>query len=292
MKVIKGAPIAKRIRKIVIEDMKEFFRFVPNPQLNVLLVGNEPSSRWYAGAKVKLGKMLGITVNVIEYREEVETGDLIALINNWNTDSAVNGIIIELPLPAKIDDEILMMAIDPIKDVDGVTAVNRALLLGGNIDKAILPATPLACIEIAKEVVPNFIGKRVVVVGRGYTVGRPLASLLLTEHATVTVCHIETRNLSDFTKNADIIISAAGVVNLVNKDNIKEGVIIVDVGINRIVDETAPRGYRIVGDCDYKNIKDMCNAITPVPGGVGPMTIAMLLENVLHAYKHINKIYI
>ena len=278
MRVIKGVPVAKRIRNIIVEDMRKFVRDVPNPQLNVLLVGNEPSSQWYAGAKVRLGKMLGVKVNVIEYRDRVETKELIAVINGWNADSAVNGIIIELPLPEQIDDQALMMAVDPIKDVDGVTAVNRALLLGGSIDEAIVPATPLACIEIAKEVVPDFIGKRVVVVGRGYTVGRPLASLLLTEHATVTICHSKTSDLAEVLKSGEVIFVAVGNPNLINSAMIGQGAIIIDAGITEV-------GNQIVGDVDWKDIFPVASAASPVPGGVGTVTTSMIMLNLVKAVK-------
>lgn len=278
MRVIKGASVAKRIRNIVVEDMKKFVRHVPNPQLNVLLVGNEPSSRWYAGAKVKLGKMLGIKVNVMEYGDIVETEELISVINNWNTDSAVNGIIIEYPLPAQIDDETLMMAVDPIKDVDGVTAVNRALLLGGSIDKAIVPATPLACIEIAKEVVPDFTGKRVIVVGRGYTVGRPLASLLLTENATVTICHSKTLDFVEITKSGEIIFVAAGSPNLINSTMVRQGAVLIDAGITEV-------NNQIVGDVNWEDVSLVASAASPVPGGVGTVTTSMIMLNLVKAVK-------
>ena len=262
-----------------------------NIGLGIILVGGKSDSVVYVNMKKKSCAEVGINNYDVLLDSDLSTDDVINEVEKMNNDSNIHGILIQLPLPKHIDTQKVLSTVSYDKDVDGFHAFNMGMLTLNKFISYKVPCTSKGIMKLFDEYNIELKGKNVVVIGKSDIVGMPTALLCLHRDATVTVCHIETRNLSDFTKNADIIISATGVVNLINKDNIKEGVIVVDVGINRIVDETAPRGYRIVGDCDYKNIKDMCSAITPVPGGVGPMTIAMLLENVLHSYKYINKIY-
>lgn len=287
MILLDGKNLSSKIKKNIKQEISEKNY---NIGLGIILVGEKSDSVVYVNMKKKSCAEVGINNYDVLLNSDSSTEEVINEVEKMNNDSNIHGILIQLPLPKHIDTQKVLSTVSYDKDVDGFHAFNMGMLALNKFDSFKVPCTPKGIMKLFDEYNIELKGKNVVVIGKSDIVGMPVALLCLHRDATVTVCHIETRNLNDFTKNADIIISAAGVVNLVNKDNVKEGVIVVDVGINRIDDETVPRGYRIVGDCDYKNIKDMCSAITPVPGGVGPMTIAMLLENVLHAYKHINKI--
>lgn len=287
MILLDGKNLSSKIKKNIKQEISEKNY---NIGLGIILVGEKSDSVVYVNMKKKSCAEVGINNYDVLLNSDSSTEEVINEVEKMNNDFNIHGILIQLPLPKHIDTQKVLSTVSYDKDVDGFHAFNMGMLALNKFDSFKVPCTPKGIMKLFDEYNIELKGKNVVVIGKSDIVGMPVALLCLHRDATVTVCHIETRNLNDFTKNADIIISAAGVVNLVNKDNVKEGVIVVDVGINRIDDETVPRGYRIVGDCDYKNIKDMCSAITPVPGGVGPMTIAMLLENVLHAYKHINKI--
>lgn len=287
MIILDGKDLSSKIKKNIKQEISEKNY---NIGLGIILVGEKSDSVVYVNMKKKSCAEVGINNYDVLLNSDSSTEEVINEVEKMNNDSNIHGILIQLPLPKHIDTQKVLSTVSYDKDVDGFHAFNMGMLALNKFDSFKVPCTPKGIMKLFDEYNIELKGKNVVVIGKSDIVGMPVALLCLHRDATVSVCHIETRNLSDYTKKADIIISAAGVVNLVNKDNIKEGVIVVDVGINRIDDESVPRGYRIVGDCDYKNIKDMCSAITPVPGGVGPMTIAMLLENVLHAYKHINKI--
>ena len=287
MILLDGKDLSSKIKKNIKQEISEKNY---NIGLGIILVGEKSDSVVYVNMKKKSCAEVGINNYDVLLNSDSSTQEVINEVEKMNNDSNIHGILIQLPLPKHIDTQKVLSTVSYDKDVDGFHAFNMGMLALNKFDSFKVPCTPKGIMKLFDEYNIELKGKNVVVIGKSDIVGMPVALLCLHRDATVTVCHIETRNLNDFTKNADIIISAAGVVNLVNKDNVKEGVIVVDVGINRIDDESVPRGYRIVGDCDYKNIKDMCSAITPVPGGVGPMTIAMLLENVLHSYKHINKI--
>ena len=287
MILLDGKDLSSKIKKNIKQEISEKNY---NIGLGIILVGEKSDSVVYVNMKKKSCAEVGINNYDVLLNSDSSTQEVINEVEKMNNDSNIHGILIQLPLPKHIDTQKVLSTVSYDKDVDGFHAFNMGMLALNKFDSFKVPCTPKGIMKLFDEYNVELKGKNVVVIGKSDIVGMPVALLCLHRDATVSVCHIETRNLNDFTKNADIIISAAGVVNLVNKDNIKEGVIVVDVGINRIDDESVPRGYRIVGDCDYKNIKDMCSAITPVPGGVGPMTIAMLLENVLHAYKQINKI--
>lgn len=287
MIILDGKELSKKIKKNIKEEIIENDY---NIGLGIILVGEKSDSIIYVNMKKKSCEEVGIKNYDVFLNNNSSTEDVINEVEKMNNDSNIHGILIQLPLPKHIDTQKVLSSVSYDKDVDGFHAFNMGMLALNKFDSFKVPCTPKGIMKLFDEYNIELKGKNVVVIGKSNIVGMPVALLCLHRDATVTVCHIETRNLNDFTKKADIIISAAGVVNLVNKDNIKKDVIIIDVGINRIDDETVPRGYRIVGDCDYNNIKEICSAITPVPGGVGPMTIVMLLENVLQAYKYINKI--
>jgi methylenetetrahydrofolate dehydrogenase (NADP+) / methenyltetrahydrofolate cyclohydrolase len=253
--------------------------------LGILLVGIKSDSIIYVNMKKKACNDVGINNYDIELDEKITTEELIKEVEKMNEDNNIHGILIQLPLPEHIDTQRVLSAVSYEKDVDGFHTYNMGMLSLNKYDNFRIPCTPKGIIRLLDEYNIELKGKNVVVIGKSNIVGLPTSLLCLHRDATVTICHIETINLNEHTKNADILITATGVINLIKKENIKNGVIIIDVGINRIEDKTRKNGYRIVGDCDYESIKDMCYAITPVPGGVGPMTIAMLLENVLYNHK-------
>ena len=270
-RVIKGGPAAKRIRAAIRAEVGD-----DPPLLQVLLAGDDPGSHWYAQAKVKLGAKLGITVRVERFPQAVTTAALLAAIADWNRDPATHGILVELPLPPAADKEPVLAAIDPRKDVDGVTPVNRGLLFGGAEQRALLPATPLACLELLAEVPVQPAGKRAAVVGRGDTVGRPLAALLITRHATVTVCHTRTPDLAAVVRQADLVFAAAGRPGVVTGAMIRPGATVIDAGITEVEGG-------IVGDVEWDGVCAVAGAATPVPGGVGTVTTALIMRNVLRA---------
>ncbi len=282
-KIIKGMPIAEEIRKEIIQESENLKAKGIEPKLAVILVGGDPASVWYAKSKIKVGDKVGVKVELTEMPEDTKEEDLIKFIENLNNDKNVHGILVELPLPKHIAKEKVMNAILPVKDVDGVTAVNRGYIFGGQDDLALIPATPLSCIELIQRSGIELKGKRVALIGRGDTVGRPLASLLITRHATITVCHTRTVDMPSITKNAEIIVAAAGRKGLVTKDMVSPGTVVIDAGINEITKEDGSTG--IVGDVDFDAVKEVAAAITPVPGGVGSLTTTIIMGNVLKAIK-------
>jgi methylenetetrahydrofolate dehydrogenase (NADP+)/methenyltetrahydrofolate cyclohydrolase len=218
-------------------------------------------------------------VDLIRFGEEVTEEELTRKIDELNSDGSVHGILVELPLPKQLDKSRIMNAIHPLKDVDGVTAVNRGYIMGGQESQALVPATPMACIELIERSGVALRGRRVTVVGRGDTVGRPLASLLITRDATVTVCHTKTLNLAEECRKAEILVAAAGRAHLVTADMVAEGTIVIDAGINELP------GGSFTGDVDYEAVKEKAAAITPVPGGVGSLTTTVIMKNTLRALK-------
>jgi len=282
-KIIKGMPIAEEIRKEILAESEELQKKGVQPKLAVLLVGGDPASVWYARSKVKVGDKVGVKVELTEMAEDTPQEKVIEFIEKLNNDKDTHGILVELPLPKHIDKTKVMNAIKPEKDVDGVTAVNRGYIFGGQEDLALVPATPLSCIELIERSGIELVGKRVALLGRGDTVGRPLASLLITRHATITVCHTRTVDIPSITRNAEIIVAAAGKRNLVTKDMVSPGTVVIDAGINEITKEDGSTG--IVGDVDFENVKEVASAITPVPGGVGSLTTSIIMKNVLKAIK-------
>lgn len=278
-KVIKGAPVAEKIREELCVEIDKLKSFGYMPRLSVLLAGNDPGSVWYAQSKVKVGKKLGVNVEVVRFNGDVQGDELIRHIEILNEDSSVHGILVELPLPGHIDKTRIMNSILPLKDVDGVTAVNRGYIMGGQEKHALVPATPLACIELIERSGISIKGKKVTLVGRGDTVGRPLALLLLNRDATVTVCHTKTVNLGEECRKAEIVVAAAGRKHLVTSNMVSQGTVVIDAGINELDDGT------FTGDVDYEAVKEKASLITPVPGGVGSLTTTIIMANTVRALK-------
>ena len=279
--IIKGGPIAEEIRAELRQEVEALKARGITPKLSVVLVGDDPGSVWYARNKVKTGEKVGVVVEVHELDKETPEAEVVALVEKLNADPDVHGILVELPLPKHIDKAKVMNAIDPVKDVDGVTAVNRGYLLGGQEDLALIPATPLSCIELIQRAGVELRGKRVTLVGRGDTVGRPLAMLLIQRgrDATVTVCHTKTADLAAECRRAEILVAAAGARHLIKKDMVSPGTIVIDAGINELEDGS------ITGDVDFEAVKEVAAAITPVPGGVGSLTTTIILGNTIKALK-------
>tara|TARA_A100001011_G_scaffold251379_1_gene259530 strand:+ start:472 stop:1314 length:843 start_codon:yes stop_codon:yes gene_type:complete len=246
------------------------------PGLTVILIGDFVPSQIYVKNKEKKSKEVGINSNVIKYSKDVTEEEVLKKIKELNNDKNVSGILVQLPLPDQISKEKIINSIHPSKDVDGFSPINVGNLASGY--NAIVPCTPLGCLLLLKKVEKNLSGKHAVIIGRSNLNGKPIAQLLLKENCTVTITHSKTKNLKEECLKADILIAAVGVANLVKKDWVKDGSIIIDVGINK-------QGDKIVGDVSFEEVKDKAKAITPVPGGVGPMTIACLLKNTLECFK-------
>lgn len=254
------------------------------PGLALLIVGNNPASETYVASKDKTCKSLNYHSIITRLEDDVEESSIINLINQWNQDPQIHGILVQLPLPNHINENNVIMSINPDKDVDGFHPVNVGRLMIG-ID-GLLPCTPAGIVEMLKFYNIETKGKHVVVLGRSNIVGKPIANLMYQKHianSVVTICHTASPDIAYYTKQADILIAAVGVANLIKKEDIKENCVIVDVGINRIEDNTSTKGYKIVGDVDYNDVFEKASAITPVPGGVGRMTIAMLMKNTMKA---------
>ena len=256
------------------------------PHLAAVLVGNDGASLTYVGSKVRSCEKIGYQSTLIHLPETTSEDELLEQIHSLNTDKEIDGFIVQLPLPKHIDEEKVLMAVDPHKDVDGFHPTNFGKMA---LDmESFIPATPYGIVELLDRYKIDISGKHAVVIGRSNIVGRPMSILLSRKsspgNATVTLTHSRTKNLETITKEADIVVSALGLPNFLTQDMIKEGAIIIDVGITRVPDDSKPKGYVITGDVDYENVKEKASYITPVPGGVGPMTIAMLLQNTYHAY--------
>jgi methylenetetrahydrofolate dehydrogenase (NADP+) / methenyltetrahydrofolate cyclohydrolase len=251
-----------------------------NPGLGIILVGERVDSATYVRMKKRACDEVGIRNIDVMLPETITQDELISKVDELNDNVLVDGILIQLPLPKHIDEREVLNRVLPEKDVDGFNAINIGSL-ALNDNPKLTPCTPTGVIRLLKEYDIDLEGKDAVMVGRSNIVGMPLALMLKNENATVTLCHSRTKDLSMYTKQADIIISACGKVNLITADMVKEGVIIVDIGINSVPDATRKRGYRLVGDVDFENVKEKASFITPVPGGVGPMTIAMLLKHTI-----------
>ncbi len=271
----------KKEAEILREEIKKEIISIKNktnkiPGLAVILIGDFAPSQIYVKNKEKISKEVGINSNVIKYSKDVSEEEILKKIKELNNDKNVSGILVQLPLPDQISKKKIINLIDPLKDVDGFSPVNVGNLASGY--NAIVPCTPLGCLLLIKKVEKNLSGKHAVIIGRSNLNGKPIAQLLLKENCTVTITHSKTRNLKEECVKADILIAAVGVANLVKKDWVKNGSIIIDVGINK-------QGDKIVGDVSFEEVKDKVKAITPVPGGVGPMTIACLLKNTLECFK-------
>ncbi|MFH1135506.1 MAG: bifunctional 5,10-methylenetetrahydrofolate dehydrogenase/5,10-methenyltetrahydrofolate cyclohydrolase [Pseudomonadota bacterium] len=274
---IKGMPIANKIRDEIVVEVEKMKEKGVTPKLAVVLVGDDEASVVYARSKEKVGDKLGIKVELTVKPAATTQAEVLALIDTLNADETVHGILVELPLPKHIGKEAVMARLDPKKDVDGVHPVNRGYLLGGQEHLALIPATPLACIELMERAGVVLRGKRVALVGRGDTVGRPLASLLIKRDATITVCHTKTVDIPSITKAAELVVVAAGFAGLVNGSMLSPGQVVIDAGIN------AKDEGGICGDVDFDSAVEVVKAITPVPGGVGSLTTTIIMKNLLKA---------
>ena len=257
------------------------------PHLAAVLVGNDGASLTYVGSKVRSCERIGYDSTLIKLDDDISQEALLDTIEKLNNDPLLDGFIVQLPLPKHIDEEVVLHAINPNKDVDGFHPTNFGKMALGM--QTFIPATPFGIMELLKRYKLDISGKHAVVIGRSHIVGRPM-SILLSEkgnpgNATVTLTHSRTQNLADITREADIVVSALGVPNFLTADMVKDGAIIIDVGITRVPDADHPKGYIIVGDVHFDQVKEKASYITPVPGGVGPMTIAMLLQNTMLAYQ-------
>ena len=255
------------------------------PHLAAVLVGTDGASMTYVGAKVKACNRIGFESTLIDLPEDTTEEELLNHIDNLNNDDDIDGFIVQLPLPKHIDEQKVLMAVDPDKDVDGFHPTNVGKM---TLDlPSFLPATPFGILELLERYNVETSGKNVVVMGRSHIVGRPMSILMSQKrkagNATVTVVHSRTQNLAEFTREADIIVAAIGISEFLKGDMVKDGVVIIDVGITRVPDDSKKRGYRLAGDVDFESVSKKASYITPVPGGVGPMTIAMLLKNTLLA---------
>ena len=281
--IIDGKSIAQSIREEIKIKTEALKTKGITPCLAVILVGSNPASVSYVTGKQKALAEVGMNDRSVRLPESTTEQELISLIQELNADKSVHGILVQLPLPQHIDEEKIILAIDPAKDVDGFHPVNVGNLVIGK--KSFLPCTPHGIIVLLKRMNIETDGKTAVVIGRSNIVGKPAALLLARKdlNATVTICHSGTKNIADITSRADILIAAAGRANIVTADMIKEGAAVIDVGVNRIPDASKKSGFRLAGDVDFENVKEKAAFITPVPGGVGPMTIAMLMANTLEA---------
>ena len=275
MKILDGKAVSLKVKESVKVRADELKKFGVEPTLAVVLVGEDKASQTYVRAKEKACNEYSIKSVAHRLSENTTQNELLALINVLNLDDSIHGILVQLPLPKHIDTNVVLAAIDPRKDVDGFHAVNVGKLVSG-LD-GFVPCTPLGVMEILKEYGIEVAGLNAVVIGRSNIVGKPMANLLLNASATVTVTHSKTKNLKEICKNADLIVAAIGKPFFLKADMVKDGAVVVDVGINRLDDG------RLVGDVDFDEVAPKCSYITPVPGGVGPMTIAMLLNNTILA---------
>lgn len=280
-KIIDGKKISETIRGELKNRISVLKEKGITPGLGVILVGNNPASRSYVTAKERACDSIGIYSDDNRLPEDVTETDLLKKINEMNVDPKIHGILVQLPLPKHINESTVLLAIDPKKDVDGFHPINVGKMMIG--EDTFFPCTPHGVLQMLLRSKIETSGKHVVVIGRSNIVGKPVANMLLQKrdgaNATVTLCHTGTKSIESHTLQADILIVASGFPNTVTADMVKPGAVVIDVGVNRIKDNTKKSGYRLVGDVDYDGVSAIASAITPVPGGVGPMTITMLLYN-------------
>ncbi|MCH5171001.1 MAG: bifunctional methylenetetrahydrofolate dehydrogenase/methenyltetrahydrofolate cyclohydrolase FolD [Oscillospiraceae bacterium] len=278
MQIIDGKAVSAAVRDRIKTEVENLKNMGKETGLAVIIVGNDPASKVYVSNKKKGCEQVGMNSYEYALPEETTTEELLELIEKLNGDTKIDGILCQLPLPRHIDEKTVINSIAPQKDVDAFHPVNTGHIMIG--DHSFLPCTPAGIIEMLKYYNIQISGKECVVIGRSNIVGKPMAMLLLQNSGTVTVCHSKTENLSDVTRRADILVAAVGKANFVTADMIKDGAVVIDVGMNRNAEG------KLCGDVDFENVKDKCSYITPVPGGVGPMTITMLLNNTLTASKN------
>lgn len=279
MKLIDGKIISASVKERVKEEVEALKKEGITTGLAVIIVGEDPASKVYVANKKKACEMLGIISEEYALPENTTQEELLALIDELNNKTTINGILCQLPLPKHLDEQAVINAILPQKDVDAFHPQNVGKIMLGDYD--FVPCTPAGIMEMLQYENIDIAGKTCVVIGRSNIVGKPMGMLLLHKNGTVTICHSRTKDLASVCKNADILVAAVGRPNFVTADMVKEGAVVIDVGINRV-------DGKLVGDVDFESVKDKCSAITPVPGGVGPMTIAMLMQNTLTAAKKQN----
>ncbi|MCM3665441.1 bifunctional methylenetetrahydrofolate dehydrogenase/methenyltetrahydrofolate cyclohydrolase FolD [Mesobacillus subterraneus] len=281
--IIDGKEIAKKTKSEIVGQVQEMKTQGMTPGLAVILVGDNQASRTYVNSKQKTARELGMHNVLIEYPESITEQELLAKIDELNNDENIHGILVQLPLPGHINETHLIEAISPDKDVDGFHPINIGRMMTGQ--DAFLPCTPFGVMVMMKEMEIDLAGKHVVVVGRSNIVGKPAGQLFLNKNATVTYCHSKTKDLKEHTRQADVVVAAVGKAGLITADHIKPGAVVIDVGMNRDVEG------KLCGDVAYAEVKEKAGYITPVPGGVGPMTIAMLMYNTLKSAKnHLSKL--
>ena len=290
-KIIDGKQVAADMRAELKAEVARLKTKGIVPGLAVVLVGEDPASKSYVTAKERACEEIGIYSDDNRLPADATQETLMALVKKLNKDPTVNGILVQLPLPKHLDESAVLLAIDPAKDVDGFHPVNVGKMVVG--EEAFLPCTPHGIIQLLVRSGVKIDGAEVVVVGRSNIVGKPIANMLIqkgpTGNATVTVCHTRTKNLAEHVRRADIIIAAAGRPNTITADMVKDGAAVIDVGVNRIDDPTKKSGFRLVGDVDFEAVSQKAGLITPVPGGVGPMTITMLLYNTVVSAKRAHR---
>lgn len=291
-RIIDGKQIAAQMREELKQKVAALKATGITPGLAVILVGDDPASKSYVTAKEKACEEIGIYSSDNRIPATTTQAELLAIIDQFNKDPKIHGILVQLPLPKHINEDAVLLAIDPKKDVDGFHPVNVGRMVVGQ--EAYLPCTPHGVIQLLVRSGVKLDGAEVVVVGRSNIVGKPVANMLIqkapTGNATVTICHTRTKNLAEHVRRADIVIAAAGRPNTITAEMVKPGAVVIDVGVNRIDDASKKSGFRLVGDVDFEGVKEKASQITPVPGGVGPMTITMLLFNtVLSAEKTLSE---
>jgi methylenetetrahydrofolate dehydrogenase (NADP+)/methenyltetrahydrofolate cyclohydrolase len=286
-KIIDGKQVAADMRAELKAEVAKLKEQNIVPGLGVILVGEDPASKSYVTAKERACEEMGIYSDDNRLNADISQEELMQKVKDMNNDPKINGILVQLPLPKHLNETEVLLTIDPTKDVDGFHPMNVGKMVVG--EEAFLPCTPHGVIQLLIRSGVKIEGAKVVIVGRSNIVGKPLANMLIQKNlkgnATVTVCHTRTKDLANQTRQADILIAAAGRPNTITADMVKEGVVVIDVGVNRVDDPTKKKGYRLVGDVDFEAVKEKASLITPVPGGVGPMTITMLLYNTVESAK-------
>eukprot|EP00457_Paulinella_chromatophora_P011769 gb/GEZN01011929.1/.p1 GENE.gb/GEZN01011929.1/~~gb/GEZN01011929.1/.p1 ORF type:complete len:330 (+),score=34.28 gb/GEZN01011929.1/:31-1020(+) len=286
---LEGPKVLKSVAKRVKEELAEKIKTIPAgrkpPCLAVILVGSRKDSETYVRSKKLACHAVGIKSLERNFPENATQEEVLSAVQELNRDPDVHGILVQLPLPKHMEQRPILEAISRLKDVDGLTKANHGDLFVHGTQADLIPCTPLGCLRMLQEANIKISGSNAVVLGRSNLVGKPIALLLQSQHATVTMCHSKTKDLHEIVKKADIVVAALGVPEFVKREWIKPGATIIDVGINSVKDASVPKGYRLVGDVDYEACKNVAGAITPVPGGVGPMTVAMLLQNTYKAWE-------
>ena len=283
--ILDGKNISKTILNEIRDDIIQH-NWDNKIGLAVIIIGNKKDSQIYVKKKIQSCEYVGINSYKISFDETVTDIELYNEIDRLNNDKMIHGILIQLPIPKHLNEEAILKKIEYTKDVDGFHASNIGYLAMERRNPLFIPCTPKGCFELLRRYNITIKGKHVVVIGKSNIVGLPISLLMMKEMATVTVCHIETTDIMKHTQMADILIVGVGVPHMVRREWVKEGVVIVDIGINTIKDPSKKKGYRLVGDVDYENVKNIASYITPVPGGVGPMTVSMLMKNTLISYKN------